>query len=206
MSPASPALLCWPIALLLLGRSLAFGWRGSFIGRDGPCRPSCRVLDRGGRRLCVGPAGGGDRLSPLARQCPAQMTTSPRTDTIAGAHQPGSGAGARNHHHVPQCYLKVKGFANSYGKDAQLYVVDMVRRRVFTTTRRPTWRPALSSRRPCLQRPMRMRLSVPLRRMPRRASLQQGPSMRVLATGLPEPARVLLRAASPAPAARAASA
>ncbi|MBB6584995.1 hypothetical protein AB6Q13_23580 [Ralstonia solanacearum] len=35
MSPASPALLCWPIALLLLGRSLAFGWRGSFIGRDG---------------------------------------------------------------------------------------------------------------------------------------------------------------------------
>lgn len=62
------------------------------------------------------------------------MTTSPRTDTVAGAHQPGSGAGARNHHHVPQCYLKVKGFANSYGKDAQLYVVDMVRRRAFTTT------------------------------------------------------------------------
>ncbi len=31
----SPALLCWPIALLLLGRSLRFWWRGSFIGRDG---------------------------------------------------------------------------------------------------------------------------------------------------------------------------
>nr|WP_164490446.1 DUF4238 domain-containing protein [Ralstonia solanacearum] len=62
------------------------------------------------------------------------MTTSPRTDPVAGAHQPGSGAGARNHHHVPQCYLRVKGFANSYGKDAQLYVVDMVRWHAFTTT------------------------------------------------------------------------
>lgn len=36
MSPASPALLCWPIALRLLGRSLGFGGGGgSFIGRDG---------------------------------------------------------------------------------------------------------------------------------------------------------------------------
>ncbi|MDB0544140.1 hypothetical protein LBW62_23090 [Ralstonia solanacearum] len=35
MPSASPALLCWLIALLLLGRNLAFWWRGSFIGRKG---------------------------------------------------------------------------------------------------------------------------------------------------------------------------
>ncbi|MDB0544139.1 DUF4238 domain-containing protein [Ralstonia solanacearum] len=62
------------------------------------------------------------------------MTTAPRADTAAGAHRQGCGAGARNHHYVPQCYLK--GFASSRGKNAQLHVVDAVRRRAFTTTPR----------------------------------------------------------------------
>lgn len=58
------------------------------------------------------------------------MTTSP---PIAAQPQ-GTDAGARNHHYVPQCYLK--GFARSRSKNAQLYVVDAVRRRDFTTTPR----------------------------------------------------------------------
>lgn len=41
---------------------------------------------------------------------------------------------ARNHHWVPQCYLK--GFAKSRSKNAQLYVVDMYARSAFTTVPR----------------------------------------------------------------------
>jgi hypothetical protein len=58
------------------------------------------------------------------------MTTSP---PIAAQPQ-GNGAGARNHHYVPQCYLK--GFARSRSKNAQLYVVDAPHQRAFTTTPR----------------------------------------------------------------------
>ena len=58
------------------------------------------------------------------------MTTTPPT-----APQPqGAPAVARNHHYVPQCYLK--GFARSRSKNAQLYVVDAAHRRAFTTTPR----------------------------------------------------------------------
>lgn len=41
---------------------------------------------------------------------------------------------ARNHHWVPQCYLK--GFAKSSSKNAQLYVVDSVNDKAFMTTPR----------------------------------------------------------------------
>lgn len=41
---------------------------------------------------------------------------------------------ARNHHWVPQCYLK--GFAKSPSKNAQLYVVDAVKDKAFVTTPR----------------------------------------------------------------------
>ncbi|MCL1622608.1 DUF4238 domain-containing protein [Ralstonia pseudosolanacearum] len=58
------------------------------------------------------------------------MTTSPP----AAAQPQGAPAGARNHHYVPQCYLK--GFARSRSKNAQLYVVDAAHRRAFTTTPR----------------------------------------------------------------------
>ncbi len=38
---------------------------------------------------------------------------------------------ARNHHWVPQCYLK--GFAKSRSKNAKLFVVDLVERKTFAT-------------------------------------------------------------------------
>lgn len=57
--------------------------------------------------------------------------TTPRT---AAGQPPGTATGARNHHYVPQCYLK--GFARSRSRDAQLYVVDAARRHAFTTTPR----------------------------------------------------------------------
>ena len=41
---------------------------------------------------------------------------------------------ARNHHWIPQCYLK--GFARSPSKNAHLYVVDCVNGKAFTTTPR----------------------------------------------------------------------
>src|SRR5437868_8540835 len=41
---------------------------------------------------------------------------------------------ARNHHWVPQCYLK--GFAKSASKNAQLYVVDQLTRRAFMASPR----------------------------------------------------------------------
>ena len=41
---------------------------------------------------------------------------------------------ARNHHWVPQCYLK--GFAKSRSKKAKLYVIDAMARKAFRTTPR----------------------------------------------------------------------
>ncbi|RZI39825.1 DUF4238 domain-containing protein [Herbaspirillum sp. HC18] len=38
---------------------------------------------------------------------------------------------ARNHHWVPQCYLK--GFAKSRGKSAKLFVIDAIERKTFQT-------------------------------------------------------------------------
>lgn len=43
-------------------------------------------------------------------------------------------SGARNHHWIPQCYLK--GFAKSRSKNAQLFVTDAVNRTAFVTNPR----------------------------------------------------------------------
>ncbi|WP_265923371.1 DUF4238 domain-containing protein [Cupriavidus nantongensis] len=47
---------------------------------------------------------------------------------------PPKGNDARNHHYVPQCYLK--GFARNRSKNAQLFVVDTKTKRAFVTTPR----------------------------------------------------------------------
>lgn len=43
----------------------------------------------------------------------------------------GAGNQARNHHWVPQCYLK--GFAKSRSKNAKLFVIDAIERKTFPT-------------------------------------------------------------------------
>ncbi len=52
----------------------------------------------------------------------------------SGAGEPAGTAEARNHHWIPQCYLK--GFARNRSKNSQLYVVDAKTRRAFMTTPR----------------------------------------------------------------------
>lgn len=68
------------------------------------------------------------------RNTPADNPAGGSSGQAGASTQPAAGGEARNHHYVPQCYLK--GFARNRSKNSQLYVVDGKMSKAFPTTPR----------------------------------------------------------------------